>query len=61
VLIKKLRFDYSDNAKALCDYMSKKDYLWWAYEVKDWCNALGIPKTVPIYAKLVSKAGKKVK
>jgi hypothetical protein len=40
--------------------VNKKDYLWWEYEVEDWCKALSIVSTAPVYAKLVEKAGKKV-
>ena len=61
VLAKRLGFTYADNAKMLCDYMNKKDYLWWEYEVQDWCKALSIMPTAPIYNKLIEKAGKRVK
>ena len=61
VLVRRLGFNYSDNEKAVCDYLSKKDYLWWEYEVKDWCKALSIFPTAPIYEKLIEKAGKRVK
>ena len=60
VLARRLGFSYVDNAKALCDYMSKKDYLWWVYEVEDWCKALSIMPSAPIYEKLLAKAGKRV-
>lgn len=60
VLVRRLGFTYADNEKAVCDYLSKKDYLWWAYEVEDWCKALNILPTAPIYDKLVEKAGKRV-
>lgn len=60
VLIKRLGFDYSDNDKAICDYLNKKDYLWWTSEVEDWCKALNISPSAPIYDKLVAKAGKRV-
>lgn len=60
VLVRRLGFTYADNEKAVCDYLSKKDYLWWAYEVEDWCKALSILPTAPIYDKLVEKAGKRV-
>ena len=58
VLIKRLGFDYADNDKAICDYLNKKDYLWRACEVEDWCKALSISPSAPIYDKLVAKAGK---
>jgi hypothetical protein len=61
VLVRRLGFNYSDNQKAVCDYMNKKDYLWWEYEVKDWCEALGIMPSMPIYNKLIQKAGNRVK
>lgn len=61
VLVRRLGFTYADNEKAICDYLSKKDYLWWEYEVKDWCKALSILPNAPIYEKLVTKAGKRVK
>ena len=60
VLARRLGFNYADNAKMLCDYMNKKDYLWWEYEVIDWCKALSIVSTAPVYAKLIEKAGKRV-
>ena len=60
VLIRRLGFNYADNEKAICDYLNKKDYLWWSYEVKDWCKALSILPISPIYVKLVQKAGKKL-
>ena len=60
VLVRRLGFTYADNEKAVCDYLSKKDYLWWAYEVEDWCKVLNILPTAPIYDKLVEKAGKRV-
>ena len=41
-----------------CDYLSKKDYLWRVCEVEDWCKALSISPSAPIYDKLVAKAGK---
>lgn len=59
-LIYELAFEYADNEKALCDYMNKKDHLWWEYEVKQWCEALRIPQTSKVYDKLISKAGKRV-
>ena len=60
VLIRRLGFNYSDNESMICGYLSKKDYLWWEYEVKDWCKALCILPSAPIYDKLVAKAGKRV-
>ena len=60
VLVRRLGFNYADNEKAVCDYLSKKDYLWWQYEVEDWCKALSILSSAPIYDKLVEKAGKRV-
>ena len=60
VLIRRLGFNYADNDKAICDYLNKKDYLWWEYEVKDWCKALSILPISPIYVKLFQKAGKKL-
>ena len=60
VLVRRLGFNYADNEKAVCDYLSKKDYLWWEYEVKDWCKALSIPPTASVYEKLLEKAGKRV-
>lgn len=60
VLIKKLGFTYTDNERMVCGYLSKKDYLWWEYEVEAWCKALGIPQTSPVYEKLLGKAGKRV-
>jgi hypothetical protein len=61
ILADRLDFNYSDNMKAICDYMSKKDYLWLEYEVTNWCEALNIPQTAPIYEKLINKAGKSAK
>ena len=60
VLARRVGFNYSDNAKAICDYLAKKDYLWWQYEVEEWCKALSIMSTAPVYEKLMSKAGKRV-
>lgn len=60
VLIRRLGFNYADNERMICGYLSKKDYLWWEYEVEDWCCALSIPKTASVYEKLVEKAGKRV-
>lgn len=60
VLIRRLGLTYADNEKAVCDYLNKKDHLWWAYEVEDWCKALNISPTLPIYDKLLAKAGKRV-
>ena len=60
VLIRRLGFTYCDNEKAICDYLNKKDYLWWKYEVEDWCKALSIPETSNVYQKLIKKAGKQV-
>jgi dTDP-D-glucose 4,6-dehydratase len=60
VLVRRLGFTYADNEKAVCDYLNKKDYLWWEYEVEDWCCALSIPTTASVYSKLIEKAGKRV-
>ena len=59
ILIKRLDLKYSNNDKAICDYLNKKDYLWWEYEVESWCKALNITNNIPVYAKLVEKAGRK--
>lgn len=59
LLIKRLGFNYANNDKAICDYMNKKDYLWWQYEVENWCKALNIKSSAPNYKKLIEKAGKK--
>lgn len=61
VLVRRLGFTYADNEKAVCDYLNKKDYLWWEYEVEEWCKALCIQETSNIYYKLIGKAGKQVK
>ncbi len=60
VLADRLGFNYADNARMICAYFTKKDYLWWEYEVQNWCEALKISLGSPIYQKLISKAGKKV-
>lgn len=59
VLAKKLGFDYSNNQRMICAYLSKKDYLWEQFEIEQWCNALMIKPNTNIYQKLYDKAGKK--
>ena len=59
LLIQNLNWDYSNNDRMLCAYLSKKDYLWEQFEVEQWCKALKIKKNSTIYSKLMEKAGKK--
>ena len=59
LLAQRLNFNYSDNQRMICAYLSKKDYLWEQFEVDMWCFALMIRKNTNIYKKLSEKAGKK--
>ena len=59
ILAKKLGFNYANDLRMICAYLSKKDYLWEQFEVENWCNALMIRKNTNIYKKLMEKAGKK--
>lgn len=59
VLEKRLGFNYANNQRMICAYLSKKDYLWEQFEVENWCSALMIRKNAKIYSKLMDKAGKK--
>ena len=59
ILAKKLNWNYANNDRMFCAYFNKKDYLWEQYEVKDWCKALFVMESSPIYQKLMDKAGKK--
>ena len=59
LLAKRLNFNYADNQRMICAYLSKKDYLWEQFEVDMWCFALYIRKNSNIYKKLSEKAGKK--
>lgn len=58
VLAKKLGFEYSNNQRMICAYLSKKDYLWEEFEVDQWCSALMIRKNTNIYKKLCEKVGR---
>lgn len=60
ILAKKLNFNYANNLRMICAYLSKKDYLWEQFEVENWCNALMIRKNTNIYKKLMEKAGRKI-
>lgn len=59
VLSNKLGFEYANNQRMICAYLSKKDYLWEQFEVEKWCEALMIRKNTNIFKKLMEKAGKK--
>lgn len=59
ILAKKLNFNYANDMRMICAYLSKKDYLWEQFEVEKWCEALMIRKNTNIYKKLMEKAGKK--
>ena len=59
LLAKKLNFNYSNNMRMICAYLTKRDYLWEQYEVEMWCEALLIKKDSAIYTKLIEKAGRK--
>ena len=59
LLAKKLGFRYANNDRMICAYLVKRDYLWEEFEVEEWCKALLIRENVPVYKKLIEKAGKK--
>ena len=59
ILARKLGFNYANDMRMICAYLSKKDYLWEQFEVENWCSALMIRKTTKIFEKLMDKAGKK--
>ena len=60
LLAKKLNFNYANNDRMLCAYFLKSDYLWKTSDIDNWCEALKIKKTTPIYKQLIEKAGKKI-
>ena len=59
LLAKRLNWEYANNERMICAYFVKKDYLWEQYEVVNWCKALKIGESLPIYTKLLEKAGRK--